>query len=92
MKIEIDKLKATSKTLEGKCSGIYFLFDGEELVYIGKGWNCFLGVGEATRKESDKEFTSWGFIPIDDVVEYKALAKELIKKHAPKYNKTHKSA
>jgi len=52
--IEIHKLLETSNKLEGNCSGVYFLFNGEELVYIGKGWNCFLRIAEHTRKDSDK--------------------------------------
>lgn len=91
MKIEIDRLKSTSKKLEGNHPGIYFLFDGEELVYIGKGWNCFLRVAEATRKESSKVFTSWEYIRIEEAAEYSALEKELIKKYAPKYNKAYKN-
>ncbi|QKJ62400.1 GIY-YIG nuclease family protein [Flavobacterium sp. M31R6] len=86
---EIDNLFKSSKFLEGNCSGIYFLFDGNELVYIGKGWNCLLRIAEHTRKDSDKKFTSWNYISINDINEYNRIEKELIKKHNPKYNKTH---
>jgi excinuclease UvrABC nuclease subunit len=92
MKIDIDGLRASSKPLEGNCPGLYFLFDGEELVYIGKGWNCLLRVAEHTRKESDKEFTSWEYLKIESEIEYSHLEKELIGTHAPKYNKAHKFA
>ena len=88
---EIDELHKTSKTLDGHYSGIYFLFDEKEIVYIGKGWNCFLRVAEHTRKDSDKKFTSWNYVRIDDVNEYNRIEKELIKKYNPRYNKTHKN-
>ena len=91
MNLEIDDLMQSSKKLEGNCSGLYFLFDGDDLVYIGKGWNCLLRVAEHTRKDSDKVFTSWEYIHIQDKREYSMLERELIQKHAPKYNKTYKS-
>ncbi len=87
-KINIEKLKKTSKTLEGNLSGIYFLFDSNELVYIGKSWNCLLRIAEHTKKDSDKVFTSWEYLHIESEKEYSVLEKELIKKYAPKYNKT----
>ena len=89
--IEIEELLKTSKKLEGNYSGIYFLFEGDELVYIGKGWNCLLRVAEHTRKDSDKKFTSWNYISVDDINEYNRIERELIKKYNPKYNKTFKN-
>jgi len=86
--IEITELLRTSKKLEGNYSGIYFLFNNDELVYIGKGWNCLLRVAEHTRKESDKEFTSWNYINIQDKNEYNNLERKLIKEFKPKHNKT----
>jgi hypothetical protein len=47
MKINIEELYQTSVPLSGTCSGVYFLFHGKELVYVGQGWNCFLRVAEA---------------------------------------------
>jgi len=90
MEIDIQKLLDSSKPLEGNFSGVYFLFNQEELVYIGKGWNCLLRVAEHTRKDSNKIFTSWEYIHIKDEKEYGALEKELIKKNTPKYNKTYR--
>ena len=88
---EIYRLGSTSYKLEGNCSGVYFLFDANELVYIGKGWNCLLRVAEHTRKDSDKIFTSWNYIQVEDKNEYEALERELISAYKPKYNKTHKN-
>ena len=90
-KIEINTLNANSNRLEGNCSGVYFLFDDKELVYIGKGWNCLLRVAEHTRKDSDKIFTSWNYVHIKDEKEYAVLERELIKTYKPKYNKVYKS-
>jgi excinuclease UvrABC nuclease subunit len=89
MIIDLAKLKETAKKLEGNTPGIYFLFDNDELVYIGKGWNCFLRVAEHTRKDSTKIFTSWEYIQIDDEAKYGELEKQLIKQYRPRYNRVH---
>jgi len=68
-------------------AGVYFLFDGEELVYVGEGWNCLLRVAEHTRKESEKRFTHWAFLPIDSPTERKALERELRSRYATRFNK-----
>jgi len=44
----LKKLLDESRKLEGNCQGVYFLFDGEELVYVGKSWNCLLRIAEHT--------------------------------------------
>jgi excinuclease UvrABC nuclease subunit len=90
MNIEIEDLLKSSHKLEGNCSGIYFLFHGNELVYIGRGWNCLLRVAEHTRKETDKLFTSWNYLPVESEAEYKALERDLIRKFSPIHNKTYK--
>ena len=86
-KEEFKRLKLNRYKLSGNCSGVYFLFDDDELVYIGKGWNCFLRVAEHTRKDSDKIFTSWNYLCIDNKEKYSSLEKELIQIYKPKYNK-----
>lgn len=83
---EIENLNATSNKLSGNCPGVYFLFDGKELVYIGKGWNCLLRVAEHTRKESDKIFTSWNFIHIENDEERDELERKLVRNYKPKFN------
>ncbi len=87
---EIESLLSTSNKLEGNCAGIYYLFDGDELVYIGKGWNCLLRVAEHTRKDSDKVFTSWNYMPIESDSKRNELERVLIQAYKPKYNKTFK--
>jgi len=80
-------LRGTATSLAGQVSGVYFLYDGEDLVYIGQGWNCFLRVAEHTRKDSDKRFTHWTFVEVESEAERKALEFQLRTVHAPKYNK-----
>ena len=90
MEMDIKELKQTSIAALGVCSGVYFLWDKEELVYVGQGWNCFLRVAEHTRKEKHNRvtFTSWDFIPVDDKRERKALERELIAQFKPTHNRT----
>jgi excinuclease UvrABC nuclease subunit len=73
--------------LIGNSSGVYFLFQDDELVYIGQGWNCLLRVAEHTRKDSDKVFTFWSFLPVEDPIERKRLESELRAKYRPKFNR-----
>ncbi len=80
-------LRASACPLEGNVSGVYFLYDEDELVYIGQGWNCLLRVAEHTRKESDKRFTHWSFVAVASESERKALERELRLMHSPRYNK-----
>ena len=87
MKEELSELVSRSIALTGNCSGVYFLFDRDELVYVGQGWNCFLRVAEHTRKDSGKTFTSWNFTQIDDEGEQKNREREIRRIHKPKYNK-----
>ncbi len=89
MKAKIDALQVTSQPLTGNCSGVYFLFDEHELVYVGQGWNCFLRVAEHTRRDSDKIFTNWNFIKIKSEKERKQFEQEVINRFKPKYNKVH---
>ncbi len=90
--IDINKLAKSSINLLGNFSGVYFLFDNNELVYTGKGCNVLLRIAEHTSKDSFKKFTSWNFIQINDKNEYNRLEKKLIERFRfkPKYNKTNK--
>lgn len=84
---DISALQRSSMPLLGNCSGVYFLFNDENLVYVGQGWNCLLRVAEHTRKDSDKVFTRWSFIPLDNEWERKELETTLRATLKPKYNK-----
>lgn len=83
----IDELQQSSIPLKGACSGVYFLFHEEKLVYVGEGWNCLLRVAEHTRKDSNKLFNRWNYVPVDDATERKQLEKQLRDSFNPKYNK-----
>lgn len=87
MGLDVEELRTGSIPVSGACSGVYFLFNNNELVYIGEGWSCFLRVAEHTRKESDKKFTSWNFLPISDEQERKAHEQALRAEFKPIYNK-----
>jgi excinuclease UvrABC nuclease subunit len=87
MTTNIEQLRLSSQTLTGNCSGVSFLFDDNGLVYVGEGWNCLLRVAEYTRKDSDKIFTKWNFIKIENENERKRVEQELRRKVKPKYNK-----
>ena len=84
---DIDALNQASIPLTGACSGVYFLFNDEELVYVGQGWNCLLRVAEHTRKDSDKVFNRWNFITIEDEAERKNREWELRATLKPRFNK-----
>ena len=73
--------------LAGSCSGVYFLYNGDELVYIGQGWNCVLRVAEHTRKDSDKVFTHWSFFPVENESERKDLERQLRAQHKPEFSR-----
>jgi len=86
MDFDMDELKQNRNLLTGVCSGVYLLFNNDELVYVGESWNCFLGVAENKTKKNNKEFTSWTFIPIDDETKRRDLKKQLIQEYTPTYN------
>lgn len=82
-----DHTKLQKIPLEGSCSGVYFMYQGNDLVYIGQGWNYLLRVAEHTRKDSDKEFTHWSFSPVQDEAQRKELERELRAKHTTEFNR-----
>ena len=68
--------------------GVYLLFDGEELVYVGEGQNVFLRVGEATRRKMS--FTHWNYLPVDTKGECLALEHALCERFRPRYNRRYR--
>lgn len=81
MDINVTQLGRNSIPVRGVCPGVFFLFQDNELVFIGHSWNCFLGVAEKTRKENPKTFNRWSYIQVDDEIERATLARTLIAKH-----------
>lgn len=86
LKRKPEELNQNNIPLEGKCPGVYFLFNKDDLVYIGHSWDCFLGVAENTRKDNAKNFTSWNFIHIEDKTQRIDFKNQLIRKINTKYN------
>lgn len=91
MEKEIAELNQPNMHKMSDCPGLYFLFDEEQLVYIGSGWNCLLRVAEHTRREPQRrvKFTKWNYIEIPGEAGYKAEERRLIRKYQPRDNKTH---
>ena len=82
----LNELQRTATPLRGACAGIYFLFDGEEVVYVGQSWNCQLRVGEHTRRDSQKKFLKWNFMPVDAAQDRTSLERSLIDELKPRFN------
>lgn len=65
-------------------SGVYFLYDGDELVYIGSSNNIFYRIGTHIAKK-EKCFDRCEWYETDD---YLRLENFLIAQFRPKYNET----
>jgi hypothetical protein len=66
-------------------SGVYYLFDNVDLVYIGES-ECMMTRLSQHVKEGVKTFTHYKLFVCDD---RKKREKKAIKKHRPVYNATH---
>ena len=64
--------------------GVYFLYDGEKLVYIGQSTNILYRIGQHI-KDGQKKFDNFRFYETDDYIRLEAF---LIGALKPKYNKT----
>ena len=64
--------------------GVYFLWNSKTLIYVGKSTNIRRRLIEHKRA---KKFTSYSFIPIDDVDKMSLLEAYFIVKYKPKLNK-----
>lgn len=62
--------------------GVYFLYDGDELVYIGTTDNLYRRIGEHIA-EGEKVFDRFEFYPTTDRIRLEGF---LIKMFKPKYN------
>lgn len=67
--------------------GVYFLFNNDELIYIGKSINIFQRLQSHLK---DKYFDSYSFFKCDSEDNATKLEKELIIKLKPKLNIQHK--
>lgn len=66
--------------------GIYFLYDNDNLVYIGKSSNIFYRIGTHIHQQL-KKFDSWEYQIIEDEEERSNMEGYLIDIFKPKYNK-----
>lgn len=66
------------------CSGVYFLFEGDEVVYVGQGANPMARINTHL---IDKKFDSYYVVPCDEENLNQTEA-EYITKYLPKYNKS----
>lgn len=65
--------------------GIYFLYRGNELVYIGKSKNIHARIASHL-VEKLKEFDAYKILPIGGNIALDPIEQELIRKHKPIYN------
>lgn len=84
--ISRETLTETRKSVSELTCGIYFLFDGEDIVYVGQSTEVELRI-QKHRKEGRKKFDSWNFIEcpatwLDD------METDCIIHFDPKYNKS----
>ena len=77
--------KITPINLGADWCGIYFLFDDEELVYIGKGANVYARIG--THKKNDIKFNGASYYQVANEQKRDVLEAKLIWELRPKYNK-----
>jgi hypothetical protein len=69
--------------------GVYLLYRGDRVVYVGESWNCLLGVAEQTRKDKTplREFDGWTYIREPDERARRARVRSLVAQHSPEYNR-----
>lgn len=86
MRADLPMLRRTAIKAE-PVTGIYFLFLGHELVYIGQSTNVFARV--ATHYlDPKKEFDCWNFVPVARPL-LDREERRLIRRHKPRLNSVH---
>lgn len=69
--------------------GVYFLYDGDEIVYVGKSGDIYRRIYEHSSgraKGEKKKFDSWKYVRIDDEDERAEFEEICINMFRPKYN------
>ena len=80
------KVRGLKMGIDEVPQGIYFLLDGDEIVYVGQSKNIFARIGDHVR--GSKDFDSFTFIDLDiDGDDLNLAEAELIYRLEPKYNK-----
>lgn len=65
-------------------SGVYFLYDKGELVYVGQSKNILARI----HQHKDKVFDTFNYLEIEDEKKRNDKEIDLIMQHTPKYNKS----
>jgi hypothetical protein len=81
--LAIDELRVMAKPLERKC-GVYFLFDGDELVYIGQTTDFDTRIAMHSLRKT-KAFDRVAFIPAEKI-DVGQVEAGYIARYKPKYN------
>jgi predicted GIY-YIG superfamily endonuclease len=85
LQVDLDAIRASAQPVENiRYCGVYFLFDGDDLVYIGKSVDVH-GRVRTHCQEGCKRFDRWAFVPVAEA-ELVGAEKALILEHKPKYN------
>lgn len=74
---------STLKRFEMPNIGVYFLFKGDELEYIGQSINVFRRLNDHLK---DKVFDNYSFVCCDSKYDAEKLEKQLIEKYKPRLN------
>lgn len=88
MKVDLDKLRAEAMndSYPVICA-VYFLFSGDELVYIGQSQDVYARARHHYTRR-DKEFDTWAFIEVR-LPNLLSAERSLIQRYRPKYNIAH---
>jgi hypothetical protein len=86
MRVNLAKLrKQATEEIMPIVSGVYFLFDGDELVYVGESRDVYFRVRHHYR-DPEKPFTRWTFIELS--AEERVVAeRKLIRRYKPRLNR-----
>ena len=76
-------------------AGVYFLYDGSELVYVGETNDIFRRISEHSRGrvkpgQQEKHFTWWEYIEVDNENLRKSIEYMFIQIAKPKYNEDYR--
>ena len=87
--IGLDHLLARREIFKKQC-GVYFLFDKDEVVYVGRSVNMKMRVHTHNQRNGHRyKFDSYAFIEMPELspLEIELMERAYIAKFAPRYNK-----
>lgn len=85
MYLSLSEMRASKQPLQANGRGVYFLFNGEEVVYVGCGVNILRRIAEHS---FTKTFDSWAWLPLPSVtlVDLRAVEAAYILALKPRLN------